>query len=226
VRACLSIIFLIFLHEACDASAILPKVKLGYLGVKFQDLKYPGDLQKNLKSGLTTTFIIKLNIIGDTDLVKKEINIIVKAVYDLWDEIYRMTVETSSGKRVTNFNTLEKTLAFLTDLEVVHLLELNNFKPIEKIRKWMAQQNVSPSLLTSSPQNSDSAKRAAANVSTAGVANSFAASSTVISGQTHLDNSVFSKIIDEYRNAGASESNWEVTLDSIQYRVADLANEK
>jgi hypothetical protein len=144
-----------------SAADLLPVREGDRLGAHVTGLRLPDGLRKDLRSGLTTRMLIRVELLEDARVVEtRMVEIAVK--YDLWDENFRLTI-TPGGAPARVLNADSEVVAVLSDVSLPRLFELSRLvagrehvlkcdvllNPIEEerlslIRKWVAENSVPP----------------------------------------------------------------------------------
>jgi len=155
------------------AARLTPWIASTGLGVAITQTTLPRTLRSDLSSGLTNRIVLEIVLLKDTARVRQRAaEITVK--YDLWDEIYRMTV-TLEGTIITSqtYTRVEEVMGALSSLRLPGLFAAGDlpdsarlqlavkivFDPIEKARleeqrQWV-QENTSPAPPPATPNVSE-----------------------------------------------------------------------
>ncbi|MGE0528174.1 MAG: hypothetical protein AB7G93_05830 [Bdellovibrionales bacterium] len=144
------------------AAELIPAVGHDHLGARVRGLAFPGNLKKDLLSGLSNTILIRFDLM-ENSRVRSRRSGAITIKYDLWDETFKMDLKTEgSVKESRTLPSLEKTLLFLADLNFSRLWLLSELpssgdltlnadvllnpverEQMEKIKKWVTQNSVS-----------------------------------------------------------------------------------
>jgi hypothetical protein len=198
------------LSAAATAADLTPVQSNGELGIRLDGLAYPSTLPRELESGLTNRFFVRVRLL-DAQTVLQERTVEIAIRYDLWDQNYLVvhTVDGVSGeaRRLVSaemkawLSSLPMTGLFTTrglsanrDLTLSAEVLLNPIdrEKLSMIRKWVAEN--------STPINADQ-----------GISTS---------------NTVFNRIFEQYASGSDLAAVWHVVLTSPPFRPAAPANER
>jgi hypothetical protein len=141
---------------AADLEPLLDAAKVG---IVLRHLPYPATLVRDLKSGLTTHFLVRVTLSTQSHAVgTKVVDLAIK--YDLWEETFRLTVTADKTEKSQTFSTIEQVMAFLSDLNLPNLFAAGELPPstlliaraevllnpidrerMERLRKWVAENS-------------------------------------------------------------------------------------
>ena len=218
------VIFFLSLIISFDSAAatVKPIVQHEHLGIKISGVKYPKSLNEELMSGLTTQLIINIELIQNNTRYKSLSEINIK--YDLWDEVfhYRQSVN-GTISRNEKLNHRDEVTLLLSEIAVQPTIKLEQLDPhstakikinlylnpvererIEKIRKWVAKNNV-PSKGTSLNGHS-------------GLSNNK-------NSQRNSASSMFLEIFNQYTRGENIASEWKKELESEHFSIGELGYE-
>lgn len=188
------------------------------LGAQVTGLRLPDGLRRDLRSGLTTRMLVRIELMVDAQVVEtRMIELAVK--YDLWDENFRLTVTPGTAPaRVLAADT--EVLALLRDVAVPRLFDVSRLaagrehvlkcdvllNPIEEerlalIRKWVAENSV-PSL----GHNADATRGTGPAAATA-------------------YGDLFNRIFERYASGDGGVAAWTETVHSRPFRPEAVPNE-
>jgi hypothetical protein len=206
---------------ACVASAadLLPVREGDRIGAHVTGLRLPEGLRKDLRSGLTTRMLLRIELLADARVVEtRMVELAVK--YDLWDENFLLTI-TPGGTPPRVLNADSEVLALLSDVSLPRLFELSRFvagrehvlkcdvllNPIEEerlalIRKWVAENSV-PSM----NQGVDAARGGPGPAA----------------GTAYGD--LFNRIFERYASGDGGVAAWTDSLRSRPFRPEAVPNE-
>jgi hypothetical protein len=209
VRRVLGLLGLV-LSAAATAADLTPVQSNGELGLRIDGLAYPSTLPRELESGLTNRFFVRVRLL-DAEAVLQERTVEIAIRYDLWDQNY-IVVRTVDG--VSNESQrlvpaeMKKWLSSLPiaglfttrglagnrDLTLIAEVLLN---PIDReklgmIRKWVAEN--------STPMNADQGISAS--------------------------NTVFNRIFEQYADGSELAAVWHVKVVSPPFRPWAPAHER
>jgi hypothetical protein len=146
---------------AASAADLAPVREGDRLGAHVRGLQFPDSLRKDLRSGLTNRVLIRIELLAESRVIDtRMVELAVK--YDLWDEVFRLTVTPGQGAATERvFATEDQVLAILRDVALPQLFDMSRLavarehgmrcdvlvNPIEKerlamVRKWVAENSV------------------------------------------------------------------------------------
>lgn len=199
-------------RRASDVQAVLS-------GVAF-----PSGLPQDLKSGLTNTILIHLELLHDSN-AEAAADIRVAVRYDLWDEVFLLTeTEGNSTLRKEELGSVDQVMTFLARLPLPNVFGIERLptaetyrlrahillNPIEKerldnLRKWVAEN-------AGAVGSVDAAAPGALGPGVTAPAGAPA------------PNSLFNRIFRGYSGVGASAT-WLETVESKPFIVKELAHD-
>lgn len=214
IARCLATIALVLSAAGACAAQLTPAVQNGQLGLILESASYPDSLRKDLTSGLTNRFLIRVTLSRGNEIVRRRaVEIAVR--HDLWDEHFAVTVTLDGAAAdARTIQSMEEMQAFLRRLQLPRLFATNGLErkqplsitaeillnPVDRermemIRKWVAQNNIGPS---------DAGGR---------------------NGGGDLAVSIFNKIFEQYAKGADVAAVWRETSVSLPFRLEALADE-
>jgi hypothetical protein len=209
VRRVLGLLGLV-LSAAATAADLTPVQSNGELGLRLEGLAYPSTLSRELESGLTNRFFVRVRLL-DAQAVLQERTVEIAIRYDLWDQnfivVHNVDGVSSETQRLipaemkTWLSSLPISGLFSTrglsanrDLTVSAEVLLNPIdrEKLSMIRKWVAEN--------STPVNADQ-----------GIS---------------VSNTVFNRIFGQYADGSELAAVWHVKLVSPPFRPGAPANER
>jgi hypothetical protein len=206
---------------ACVASAadLLPVREGDRIGARLTGLRLPESVRKDLRSGLTTRMLLRVELITDSRVVEtRMVELAVK--YDLWDENFLLTI-VPGGAPPRVLNADSEVIAVLSDVSLPRLFELSRLaagrehvlkcdvllNPIEEerlalIRKWVAENSV-PSM----NQGVDGTRGGPGSAA----------------GAAYGD--LFNRIFERYASGDGGVAAWTESLRSRPFRPEAVSNE-
>jgi hypothetical protein len=178
------------------------------IGARLQDLDYPSSLRKDLVSGLTNRLLIRIRL-QHADRRLDQAAIEVATRYDLWDEVFHVTMRTPIGETSRTEPSVEAMLRFLADLRfadvfarpqndgplVMHadvLLNPIDRERMDMIRQWVAQNT------TAAPSDANAPTRTSSAAS-----------------------ELFARIFEQYAAGENVAAAWTRTISSRPFRLSD-----
>jgi hypothetical protein len=183
-----------------------------------RNLQLPAGFRKDLRSGLTNRLLLRVELLADFRVVDtRTIELAVK--YDLWDENFRLTLDTGQGGVTESvLATEQQVMAFFSDVRLPGLFEAARLprtqdhvlkgdvllNPIEKermamIRKWVSENS------TQTPEGGNPSGSAPVGAATSG--------------------DLFSRIFDQYASGAGDVAAWHESLQSKAFRPEAVPNE-
>jgi hypothetical protein len=160
-RRWLTLICVAILWPASSLAAhLVPTLEQQQLGVSILDARLPPALRDDLRSGLTTRILIKVELSQHSkSIAHRDVEIALK--YDLWDENFAMTMSVDAVVVMSKaYNRLDEVVAMLSHLSVPGLFPAARlagekelviaaqllFNPLDKermeeIRKWVTENS-------------------------------------------------------------------------------------
>jgi hypothetical protein len=210
----------LFIAPLCLAESVKPFRSGDSLGVILSELNLPkAELQKQLKSGFTTTFLFRLKLSNDrAGMVSRDY--VFAVYYDLWDEVFRASLSSplAGTKENLTFKSADGVLELLSQVklfpiervsaldagaaytaEITALLDPIQKDRAEMIRKWVSENSVNTGV--------DPTRSIQPQGQTSG---------------TRTSNKFFGLLFDEYLAEGLSSAKWRVSVRSSGFKMSDL----
>jgi hypothetical protein len=222
-RCWLTLLCLAFFWPASSLAAhLVPTLEQQQLGVSITDARLPRALRDDLRSGLTTRILIKVELLQHSKPVAhRDVEIALK--YDLWDESFAMTMSVDAVVVMSKtYNHLDDVIAMLSHLSVPGLFPAARlageqelviaaqllFNPLDKermeeIRKWVTENS----------------RPAPADVP--GASGGMAAPPPPSDSRT-----LFDRIFEQYAAGASVAAAFVDSATSKPFRMEELANEK
>lgn len=211
-----TILCLLILLQAAsiEAADLAPVVRQNALGVTVQGAAYPETLAKDLTSGLTNRFLIRISLASGAQVLhRRAVEIAVR--YDLWDEHFTTVVSLDGvAGQAQTMRSLDEAMAFLASLSFPALFSTNGLErsqtftlsadmllnPIDRermemIRKWVAENSIGPSDPTGRGASAD------------------------------LTVAIFNKIFEQYAKGADVAAVWRETSISAPFTLGELQHE-
>jgi hypothetical protein len=184
------------------------------IGARIQGLDFPVSLHKELLSGLTNRLLIKVTLRRGS-LILDEAAVEVAVRYDLWDEVFHVSISSPAGELARTEASIDSALRMLADLRfadifrmpasvgeplVMHadlLLNPIDRERMDKIRQWVARNT------TAVPGDPSSATRTSSAAS-----------------------ELFARIFEQYAAGKEVASSWTRSIASRPFNPSELANEQ
>jgi hypothetical protein len=219
------VLLLVFRPSHAVAARLTPWIASTGLGVAITQTALPRTLRSDLSSGLTNRIVLQIVLLKDTVRVRQRTaEITVK--YDLWDEIYRMTVTLEGTVVMSQTCTrVDEVMGALSSLRLPGLFAAGDlpdsgrlqlavkivFDPIEKARleeqrQWV-QENTAPAPLPAAP-----------NVLEIGPG----AQTSAPVPQQH---SLFDRIFEQYAAGATVAGTWQDSGSSLEFELKSLRRE-
>lgn len=184
------------------------------IGAHVRNLDLPASLRKDLVSGLTNRLLIRVTLRHGSQPVQ-DTTVEVAVRYDLWEEIFHLTIATPQGTTASSERSLAAILARLANLQLPGLFDPSSVAPnathvlqadvllnpidrerMKKIRQWIAENT------TAAPGDPGAAthRRTAAS-------------------------ELFAKIFEQYASGSEAAAIWTRTIQSLPFRLSDLSDE-
>jgi hypothetical protein len=213
-------VFLLSYATSLCAAELTPFVKNGQLGVTIKELRFPETLSKDLMSGLSNTFLVRLQITDEHNSASLRVaQITIK--YDLWEEnfsVLNQVNDSETSKQI--LPNLKAALLYLAELKVAPLWSIEElganqrynlqadvlFNPIqkeqmEKVRAWVIQNSTTTSL---DPTGAGTPRPVVPTRS----------------------NSFFNKIFEQYSNGNTVAASWRERVSAKPFRLNEVKREK
>lgn len=210
----------VFWTMVASAEGVRPFKGGDYLGAYVECSSYPVEpLKKQLSTGFSTMFLIKARLVRG-EWKSEEVLSYMEMFYDLWDEVYVLKQSSARKTDQKQFKTQEKLLEYLGSFATHDIIPLNKLKKdkkfsieinismnpiskdrVEKMKKWLAESTVNPSLHKTGASEGESTKDFGMQF-----------------------NRLFKKIFDEYTQSGTTKAEWSVQLLSQPVEVNSLKN--
>jgi hypothetical protein len=206
---------LIFLEAASiEAADLTPIVQQSDLGLIIQGAAYPATLSRDLTSGLTNRFLVRVSLANGAEVLhRRAVEIAVR--YDLWDEHFTTVVSMDGvAEDARVMRNLDEVMAFLAQLRFSKLFSTDRLghaqtftlsadmllNPIDRermemIRKWVAQNSIGPSDPTGRTASAD------------------------------LTVAIFNKIFEQYTTGADVAATWRETSMSAPFKLEELTHE-
>ena len=218
MRRAISLVFLCLLTTGAWAADLSPYIESARLGVIVRGLPFPETLPRDLKSGLTTHFLVHVTLSMQTHPVGTRV-VELAIRYDLWEETFRLTVTADDKPTSQTFSNLEQVTTFLAAMNLPNLFattELPSQTPLiaraevllnpierermERLRKWVAENSTptSPSV----PEGPGSSATPSA----------FTA------------NTFFNRIFEQYSSGNDTAAAWHAAVSSKSFTLEDLSH--
>ena len=216
------VLLLVFRPSHAVAARLTPWIASSGLGVAITQIAPPRTLRSDLSSGLTNRIVLQIVLLKDTERVRQRTaEITVK--YDLWDEIYRMTV-TLEGTVVVSqtYTRVDEVMSALSSLRLPGLFAAGDlpdsarmqlavkivFDPIEKARleeqrQWV-RENTAP--LPAAPNVSEIGPGARASAPVP-------------------QHSLFDRIFEQYAAGATVAGTWQDSGSSLEFELKGLRRE-
>lgn len=216
------VLLLVFRPSHAVAARLTPWIASTGLGVAITQIAPPRTLRSDLSSGLTNRIVLQIVLLKDTERVRQRTaEITVK--YDLWDEIYRMTV-TLEGTVVVSqtYTRVDEVMSALSSLRLPGLFAAGDlpdsarmqlavkivFDPIEKARleeqrQWV-RENTAP--LPAAPNVSEIGPGARASAPVP-------------------QHSLFDRIFEQYAAGATVAGTWQDSGSSLEFELKGLRRE-
>ncbi|MBL7557704.1 MAG: hypothetical protein JNM24_17880 [Bdellovibrionaceae bacterium] len=221
------IVLLVFSYKSLAIEA-KPVKEGNQISFVVNDLIFPENFEKTLKSGLSNVYILKLSLWKDGQSVFVK-DYEVKIVFDLWDEMYFVTTSNGSNSSIekysVNVNILEKlkTFKFTSGLKASDFKKTNNYEikvsiivdPItkekqKKIKAWLAENQVNiPGTSGRAPTSKQ------------GISNDRGASTL-----DTVKTSVFNKVLNSELDSEIVEGAWVFNSEKLMISNKEFENEK
>lgn len=217
------VLLLAFRPSHVVAARLTPWIASTGLGVAITQIALPSTLRSDLSSGLTNRIVLQILLLKDTARVRQRTaEITVK--YDLWDEIYRMTV-TLEGTVVMSqtYTRVDEVMSALSSLRLPGLFAAGDlpdsarmqldvkivFDPIEKARleeqrQWV-RENTMP--LPAAPNVTEIGPGARA------------------SAPVPQQHSLFDRIFEQYAAGATVAGTWQDSGSSLEFELKGLRRE-
>jgi len=228
LRRAVSLVLLCLLTTISRAAELRPYLESAQLGVTVRGLMFPETLPRDLKSGLTTHFLVRVSLSAKAQPVGTRV-VELAIRYDLWDETFRLTVTAddraasegipSGDDKATaqKFSSLEQLTAFLAAMNLPNLFTTAQLPPqtpliaraevllnpvererMERLRKWVAENSAPASPAV--PRGPDSAVRPS----------------------NFTSNTFFNRIFEEYSSGNATAAAWRAEVSSKAFSLEEL----
>ncbi len=211
------------LHAA--AARLTPWLGSNGLGVVITQTALPHTLRSDLSSGLTNRIVLQIVLLKETArIAQRTAEISVK--YDLWDEIYRLTV-TVEGTVVTSqiYTRVDEVMSVLSSVRLPGLFAADEFTgaahlqlavkivfdPIDKarleeLRQWV-QENTAPTPPPAPPNVAEVGPGAQA------------------SAPQPPQHSLFDRIFEQYASGASVAGTWQDSGTSAEFELQGLRRE-
>jgi hypothetical protein len=211
-------VLLCLLTTISRAAELRPYLESAQLGVTVRGLMFPETLPRDLKSGLTTHFLVRVSLSAKAQPVGTRV-VELAIRYDLWDETFRLTVTADDKATSQKFSSLEQVTAFLAAMNLPNLFTAAQVPPqtpliaraevllnpiererMERLRKWVAENSAPASPAV--PRGPDSAVRPS----------------------NFTSNTFFNRIFEEYSSGNATAAAWRAEVSSKAFSLEELAH--
>lgn len=212
------------------ASEITLETKASGNVVTVKGIKWPMEqLKKDLKSGLSTTVLVQIVATQDSKVFQNQ-EVQLKSIYDLWDENYHWTWSLKAAQSTQIYSNEEEVIQNLNNLRIpIPLFSLSDFAPgkeilvkarvilnpvgpekLQKIKVWIAENNVAPSLGAARKIFTDPK----------GPKNSLNNQAVVPLGSDGRSrNPIFDKIFSEFWKSQSVSGAWEQVIESKPLKI-------
>jgi hypothetical protein len=216
LRRAVSLVLLCLLTTISRAAELRPYLESAQLGVTVRGLMFPETLPRDLKSGLTTHFLVRVSLSAKAQPVGTRV-VELAIRYDLWDETFRLTVTADDKATSQKFSSLEQVTAFLAAMNLPNLFTAAQVPPqtpliaraevllnpiererMERLRKWVAENSAPASPAV--PRGPDSAVRPS----------------------NFTSNTFFNRIFEEYSSGNATAAAWRAEVSSKAFSLEEL----
>lgn len=211
---------LMVLASTASATSLTLWRQNSHLGVRLQKIHVPGEIQRELASGLSNRWLMNLTLtVKGVPIQERNLEFSLK--YDLWDEVYRLVLRIDDQERNRwQFATAEQFLQFFGLIKIPELFDASQLvlaEPVsirlrllinpvskermEKIKAWVTQNSITvPSTQGGFPNG-----RVPNGIRT---------------------NTLFNKIYEEFENGKSLSSAWSEDFSTPLLKLSEVPIER